>query len=993
MMSSLLDQLAAGAAVFGQSARLIRLRFTEGSGFDGDVLIAHRLHGEEALSQGYRYTLDCLSIDAHLELKRLLGQPVEIGLRLADGGERLCCGLVLRAEQSGADGGFARYRLTVQPALASLQHRRNSRVFQDKTVPEIVATVLDEHMATTVAFTRSFGYQLQLDQPYPRRSYTLQYRESDLAFIERLLSEEGISYRYGHGPDPDIAILPAGGGDDSATPLHTLILFDNNHALAANAQSLIRFHRSDGVEAEDAIDLWRADREIQTGATQLASYDYQAVDTLTAADTTRIDHGGDGGELALGLEDYDPQAGYYAGDRDELTRYARLRQQARDAASKRFEGEGSARSLYPGTWFELAEHPIHDRDAPTEREFLVTALSFSAENNLLPPAAPGAATGANPPYRNRILALRRQIPVVPEFSAAHRKPRAYGLTTATVVGPAGEEIFTDEHGRIRVQFHWQRPQDHPEGGAAMDERASTWIRVAMPSAGAQWGTQYIPRIGQEVLIDFIEGDIDRPLVTGVVYNGRHRPPTFSGAGQLPANKALSGIKSKEYKGSGYNELLFDDSAGQLRAKLSSEHGKTQLNQGFLIHPRTDGKGEPRGEGFELRTDHHGALRAGQGLLLSTEAQAGATGRQLARDPAQAQLDAALALARNLGEAATAQGADTLEHGPAKIGSDNGDAGPARNGHLHHHAEALRAWEAGSNTNADGTQAKEASGRQPLLVLTSPAGIASTSAQSQTHAAGTNLDLVAQRDTNQTSGRRWLHNVGEHISLFVQGVRDTVALKLITARGKLQLQAQSDSIELTADQHITLTANQGRITLTAKEEILLTAGGGYIRIAGGNIEVHCPGLLSSKGSSHQIDGPDSMSVTHPAFPQHVPKQALTLGIDQAHQGLGNGWAGMPYTLYADGAQLLEGVFDGSGALPIEHAVPTQAYVLELANGMRYEVPVAANYTKPEQGTLANLGLHKRQSGQEPDTGATPATASARENYYRALQRENDEAQHS
>src|SRR5512145_498498 len=162
----------------------------------------------------------------------------------------------------------------------------------------------------------------------------------------------------------------------------------------------------------------------------------------------------------------------------------------------------------------------------------------------------------------------------------------------------------------------------------------------MGSAGAAWGSQYIPRIGQEVVIDFLEGDIDRPLVTGVVYNGTHRPPTFSGAGQLPANKTLSGIKSKEYKGSRYNELVFDDSTNEIRTKLSSEHGKTQLNQGYLIHPRTEGKGDPRGEGFELRTDESGALRAAQGLFLSTEAQNGATGKQIARDHAQAQADAA-----------------------------------------------------------------------------------------------------------------------------------------------------------------------------------------------------------------------------------------------------------------------------------------------------------------------------------------------------------------
>ncbi|MBY0446135.1 MAG: type VI secretion system Vgr family protein, partial [Burkholderiales bacterium] len=168
--------------------------------------------------------------------------------------------------------------------------------------------------------------------------------------------------------------------------------------------------------------------------------------------------------------------------------------------------------------------------------------------------------------------------------------------------------------------------------------------MAYPSAGAGFGHQFIPRIGQEVTVSFIEGDIDRPIITGVVYNGSHSVPAFSGAGALPANKTLSGIKTKEHEGGQYGELLFDDTKGEVRTKLSSEHGKTQLNLGYLIHPRTDGKGEARGEGFELRSDMQGAIRA-SGLLISTESKSGASGKQLDHTPAQSQLESALALAQ------------------------------------------------------------------------------------------------------------------------------------------------------------------------------------------------------------------------------------------------------------------------------------------------------------------------------------------------------------
>ncbi|WP_019103326.1 DUF2345 domain-containing protein, partial [Chromobacterium haemolyticum] len=368
---------------------------------------------------------------------------------------------------------------------------------------------------------------------------------------------------------------------------------------------------------------------------------------------------------------------------------------------------------------------------------------------------------------------------------------------------------------------------------------------------------------------------------GVLYNGSHPPPDFSGAGALPANKTLSGIKSKEHQGGQYNELLFDDTPGEVRTKLSSEPGKTQLNQGFLTHPRSNGKAEARGDGFELRTDSHGAIRAGHGLLLSTEAQNGAGGKQLAREQAQSQLDAALSLSQSLGDTASGQQADTMETGPEEIGADNAKAAKKTEGHLQHQAAALKAWEAGPNTDKDGKTAKDQAGQQPLIVLSAPAGISSLSQQSQTVAAGTNLDLVAQRDTNQTSGRRWIHNVGQHISLFVTGVKDQIALKLIAAKGKMQVQAQSDSIEVTGDQDVKITAIKGQQLWNGKKEILLTSGGAYVRIKDGKIELHAPGTVSFKGGSHDWSGPASMNPPLPRFPNTVCKTCMAQGFKQAN----------------------------------------------------------------------------------------------------------------
>ncbi|WP_434655876.1 type VI secretion system Vgr family protein [Chromobacterium violaceum] len=844
--------LSSFASAFNQDQRLLTLELGSGQ-VAAEQLLPQSLNGEEGVSQAYRYQLTCLSPDGAIELKTLLGQAARIGIADAQGQETIRCGVVSQARLMGSDGGFAQYGLTIEPPIALLRHRRTSRVFQDLSVPDIVQQIVHEHQAANPVFARAQTVEFKVGPAQPR-SYCLQYREDDFSFIVRLLHEEGYAWRFEHV--------------DGDSPQVKLVVFDDAYSLPPAEIERVRFHRSDATEEEDGLTDWSAARQIVPGNVALATFDYQPVSTQHTGDSSQIDQGPGGQALQSSLQDYDPQGLYYAGDAEQLSHYARLRQQAHDLQAKTFEGAGSIRGLTAGQWFRLDDHPAHEADSHEQREFVVTGQTLQVRNNLPADLQSILPTGdkADAPFTTRIQAQRRGIPLTPAYAGTElAKPTSLGVQTATVVGPAGEEVHTDQHGRIKVQFHWQRPDEHPTIGAALDDKSSCWLRVAMPSAGAGWGHQFIPRIGQEVLVDFIEGDIDRPVITGVLYNGSHPTPDFSGAGSLPANKTLSGIKSKEHQGGGYNELLFDDTPGEVRAKLSSEPGKTQLNQGYLAHPRSNGKAQPRGDGFELRTDHHGAIRAAHGLLLSTEAQNGASGKQLAREHAQSQLDAALSLSQALAETASGQLADSMETGPDEIGPDNAKAGKKSDGHLQHHVDALKAWEAGSNTDKDGKTAKDQAGQQPLLVLSAPAGIASLTEQSQTVSAGQNLNLIAQRDANHTTGRRWLHNVGQHISLFVAGVKDKVALKLIAAKGKVQVQAQSDAMELTADKDVTITSCKERIVVNAKDEILLTAGGAYIRLKGGNIEVHAPGTVSVKAAQHKLSGPDNMTIPMPVFP--------------------------------------------------------------------------------------------------------------------------------
>ncbi|MDE1714394.1 type VI secretion system tip protein TssI/VgrG, partial (plasmid) [Chromobacterium amazonense] len=504
---------------------------------------------------------------------------------------------------------------------------------------------------------------------------------------------------------------------DDDGPQVQLAVFDDPHSLPAAPLSRVRFHRSDATEDEDGLTEWQAARQIVPSSVALASYDYKPVSTQRSEDGSRIEQGQAGQSLQSSLTHYDAPGLYYAGDDEQLGRYAQLRQQAHDLQAKSFTASGTVRGLQPGEWFRLDDHPAHESDSPQHREFVVTGQSFQVRNNLPQDLAQhvGAPSDAAP-FTTTLQTQRRGIPLTPAYADTPlAKPKSRGVQTATVVGPAeptdqaADEIYTDAQGRIKVQFHWQRPEEHQTFGANLDDKSSCWLRVAMPSAGAGFGHQFIPRIGQEVLVSFIEGDIDRPLVTGVFYNGSHPTPDFSGAGSLPANKTLSGIKSKEHQSGGYNELLFDDTPGEVRAKLSSEPGKTQLNQGFLTHPRSNGKAQPRGEGFELRTDQHGAIRAAHGLLLSTEAQNGAGGKQLAREHAQSQLQSAVALSQALAETASGQLADTMETGPDAIGEDNAKSGKKDKGHIQHQLDALAAWEAGSNTDKDGKTAKDQAG--------------------------------------------------------------------------------------------------------------------------------------------------------------------------------------------------------------------------------------------------------------------------------------------
>jgi type VI secretion system secreted protein VgrG len=404
------------------------------------------------------------------------------------------------------------------PALWKLRHVRRSRIFQRLSVPEIVSSVLGDG---------GVEHRVSLNATYRTREYCVQYGESDLDFVSRLLEDEGIFYYFEHEPGR-----------------HTLVLADAVGACAPlPGDKVLPFREPSAMPAEsEYVDAFSSSFEVCPAAVALRDFNYlsPAVDL-----GVRVQGEGDGH-----LELYEFPGGYEDGGTGKALAKVRLeeaRVRARTAAGSSF-----SRRLSSGSVFDLADHPVDDLDGG----YLVLAVRHRGHQ---PEVLPHSAVhdGKQERYRNDFECIRTDVPFRPERRTA--RPFIPGPQTAIVVGPPGEEIHCDEHGRVKVQFHWDR-----EGGH--DDRSSCWIRVSQAWAGPGWGALYLPRIGQEVVVEFLEGDPDRPIVTGAVYNGMNPPPL-----SLPADKTQSTLRSASSPGSdGSNELRFEDAAGQEEVYLHAQ---------------------------------------------------------------------------------------------------------------------------------------------------------------------------------------------------------------------------------------------------------------------------------------------------------------------------------------------------------------------------------------------------------------------------------------
>jgi len=855
-----------------QHARLISIE----TPLHTSALIVDRFTGREAISDLFRFDVDFLSTASHVELKTLVGEEVTLRLTLPDGGSRALHGIVTRARQLGGDGGLARYSLTLEPWMHALTQRRDSYVFQDKTVLEIVAEILADYPLA--------NYRFDVGAMPSKRSLTVQHRESDYAFIQRLLSEEGLNFYFIHADAQarEAQMLARGTSGEPDTKReharHQFVVFDGNAQLAACTQQSIRFHRAHATERSDTITLFEKGAHVRANRAAVGSWDYKQLSATSAQES--IEPLG----ASPALEVFEGSGAYRYTDAQEGTRIARARAESLAMEHLWIHAESSVRALAAGTWFSLTGHPDADGD------YAVLSILHEGANNLSAAMADLGASSRSEPgsYRNQFSCITFDTPIRPSYW--YPKPTAPGTQVALVVGIDAEDITTDRDHRIKVQFPWQRG-DHAAPGqlahpatsnAPGNERAGTWVRVAEPSAGANWGTHFMPRIGQEVCIEFIASDIDRPLVTGQLYNDADTPP-FHGADNHQG--ALTGIKSKEYAGSGSNQWFADDTPGQLRQTTSSSYAASQLNLGYLVRQNGNFRGTYRGIGFELATDAWSTLRAKRGMFISTTQRNGTISTQLDTQEAQGKLKAAEEMARALSDAAA-------QHHALPLSTPQG----------------LQQWgkTTGGNDSVDGQQAPKF--EQPLMLIDSQTGISMATPASSTLFAGQDMTLSASSTMRITDGQAVTLAAAKTASLFTHAG----GAKAFSAKEPVSIRAHTGPMDVLADKAITITSSNARIKVQAKQEILLASGGGYIKLAGANIDIHCPSSVSIKGTTHDFLGAGSEAANLMTLPDESAKAPIHwIALHYLEPETGEGIDAAKYEIHFEGGPVVTGTLDKNG----------------------------------------------------------------------------------
>jgi type VI secretion system secreted protein VgrG len=481
--------------------------------------------GTEGISQPYRFDLELVSENPDLDLEKLLHKQAFLALDANGSGVH---GQIYRVAQGDAGKRLTRYKISLVPQLQYLHHRTNQRIYQQMSAPKIIALILDEHGI------KANAYSFQLSETCPDRDYCVQYDETDLHFVQRLCEEEGIHYHFQHTPKG-----------------HLLVFGDDQTVFPKLGQPTAYVQGSGMVADEPVIKGFKLRLETRTWRVTRRDYDFEKP-------RLQLESGykPDGESTEPDLEDYDYPGRFI--DRARGKFLSRRALERHRADYQQAEGRGDQTTLVSGHFLEMSDHP---RTEWNDLWLLTEIFHEGKQPQVLEESVPSDTTDNKDDfhqgYRNRFLATPWNVFYRPALE--HPKPRVLGSQTAMVTGPKGEEIHCDPYGRIKVQFHWDR-----EGQA--DDKTSCWMRVSSSWAGDRYGAIAIPRIGMEVLVTFLEGDPDQPLVTGCLYHKENLVPY-----ELPANKTRTVFKTLSSPGGGgYNELRIEDKKGAEQIYLHAQ---------------------------------------------------------------------------------------------------------------------------------------------------------------------------------------------------------------------------------------------------------------------------------------------------------------------------------------------------------------------------------------------------------------------------------------
>jgi type VI secretion system secreted protein VgrG len=483
-----------------------------------DVLLLEGFSGTEGISELFRFDLRLLAdVDKTIDFDAIVGKSVTVEI-FTPGGPRFFNGLISRFAEGSSDNTFTSYSAELVPWLWMLTRTADCRIFQELTVPDIIRKVFTDLGFTDVRFELTGSYQ--------PREYCVQYRETDFNFVSRLMEQYGIFYYFEHENGKHTMVLADAPASHKPCPL----------------QPRARFHQISPGETlvEHVVTEWQKVQEIRSGKYALQDFNFE---TPSLNLMVNVESQSPGSKLEI----YDYPGEYQKlGEGEALVR-ARIEEEECQRTS--ISGAGTCVAFTAGYKFDLAEHTRASHNG----SYVLTRIRHVASE-------PGyrSQDAGEFQYDNTFTCIPARVPFRPPRRTL--RPVVEGPQTAEVVGVAGEEIHTDKYGRVKVQFHWDREGKH-------DEKSSCWIRVSQPWAGKNWGSVAIPRIGQEVVVDFLEGDPDQPIITGRVYNGEAMPPY-----SLPAGGVVSGLKSNSTKGGGgYNEISMDDTKGKEQVTVHAQY--------------------------------------------------------------------------------------------------------------------------------------------------------------------------------------------------------------------------------------------------------------------------------------------------------------------------------------------------------------------------------------------------------------------------------------